>query len=154
LEKGDIMKRVLIVALLATAMLIAMAAPALATDGISYRLNVYAYYDADGDGCWDACEPALPNLMVRLGWEELGVPGPGIRVTTNACGSAYAYFPAGTVVGGLFVGPVPWDYEKFPDGAMATEITPYFYDGRYEYAKVVMNGRRCMLFGVAPVSTK
>jgi hypothetical protein len=138
------MKRVLFVALLATAMLIAMAAPAFATD---YKLTITAYYDADSDGCWDANEPVLPNVVGTAWWA-----GGEYQWKTDSCGWVKFFVPAGSVVKAypMWVeAPLP-DGITFPDGhAHVNEATPM--DPTVpSWAKVVMRGNRCILFGIGP----
>ncbi len=134
------MKRALIVAALATVMLLAIAAPALANEVVpptTYKLTVSAYFDADGDGTWDACEPPLAGVKVKL-------LGDGY-VYTDKCGWAKICVPAGATVCAM---PVAVFNPCYGPYRFVTEATPS--SGMYGIAKVTMKGNRCILFGIAP----
>ena len=139
------MKRFLIVALLATALLVAFTAPAFASD---YRLTITCYFDADSDSCWDVDEQILPNVVGWIWTAEGRAPD----FKTDACGRAKSWWPYGTVVYAKPVSINPWPYDLLPNGfAYTTEHTPDAPEyPTVNVAKVVMRGNRCMLFGVGP----
>jgi hypothetical protein len=135
------MKRLLVITALAAAMLVALATPALATDGVpapTYKLTITAYFDCNGDGMWGVKEPFLPGAVIYIptlnklvitdccGWAKVCVP----------CGSTQYAFPVG--VRNPCYGPYKW----------ITEVTPS--SGLYGVAKVRMTSNKCMLFGIAP----
>jgi len=145
------MKRVLIVALVATAMLIAFAAPAFGNDIQYYRLTITAYWDADGDGCWDCNEVVLPGLQGAVSTSD------GVTVNygtwkTDACGWwKERYIPAGVEVrvsAPEKFSPMMGDPNYVRPGRL-TEVTPA-WSANPEIARFFMTRNRCVLFGVAP----
>jgi hypothetical protein len=132
------MKRALIIAALATALLLAIAAPAHATEVPMYKLTISAYFDADSDGMWDACEPPLGGTAVYI-------PSMDKLVITDCCGWVKLCVPYGTTV---YAYPVYVNNLKYGPYNWVTEATPD--SGYYGTAKVKMCGNRCMLFGIAP----
>jgi hypothetical protein len=133
------MKRALIIAALATAMLLAIAAPAFATDSVvNYKLTISTYWDADSDGTWDACEPPLGGTAVYI-------PSLDKLVITDCCGWVKLCVSYGTTVHAY---PVYVDNLKYGPYNWVSEATPA--SGYYGTAKVKMCGNRCMLFGISP----
>ena len=138
------MKRALIVALVGAAILLALVGPAFATGTTppaTYRLTISTYWDKDSDGVWDPQEVVLPGAkcLLRIG-------GVTRYVTTDKCGTAKLLIAAGsTVIGRPTLNPIV-GYPAYH----VSEATPRLSATDPHAAKVIMNGNRCMLFGLAP----
>jgi len=138
------MKRAVVVALVGVAMLLAFAAPAFAAGTAppaTYRLTISTYWDKDSDGVWDANEGVLPGAECVL-----QVNGVVRYVTTDKCGAAKVLIAAGaTVIARPALNPIA-GYPAY----QVTQATPRLSAAQPHTAKVVMNGNRCMRFGLAP----
>jgi ABC-type amino acid transport substrate-binding protein len=135
------MKRATFVALVAIAMLLVLAVPAFGlTAPRSYLLTISTYWDKDSDGMRDANEAVLSGEKCVL-----RVNGTNRYVTTDKCGIAKVWIPAGaTVVGRPTLNPLV----GCPNPYYVTEATPRLSGSNPPIAKVVMKGNRCMRFGL------
>jgi hypothetical protein len=147
------MKRALIVLGLAVVLVFGVVASAHAANPPgTYKLTVTVYFDADADACWDANEPVIPHAWIAFG-AVVGMPGPAEFYKTNNCGYAVIYEPVGATRIARFVGADPESWDRFfGTTAWATEATPRYSATEYWFAKVVMNGNRCMLLGESPTA--